>query len=316
MAHEIDMTTGRAAAAFARTPAWHKLGRVLPNAMTTAEAIREAGLEWTVGMRPLFWVDNKGQMKGVDDKRAVIRTDTDRVLGVVGGQYVPCQNADLTGFLDAVIGLGAKIESAGALHGGRKVWFLCSLGESFDVVPGDPVHPYALFMNGHDGTTRLRVVPTSVRVVCQNTLTLATDRETLGMTIRHDGRLNANIEQAREALGLVYTRSQRMEREAKALAAKQLRTDELSKFFVRQVEKLKFHKEREELVMQELAMLLESGTNTLPGIRGTAWAMYNAWSEWVDHAPRRTGADARLESIWTGEGHRQKAAAWEDALAV
>mgnify|MGYP003340883482 CR=1 FL=1 len=137
MAHEIDMTTGKAAAAFARTPAWHRLGKVLPSTMTSMEAIREAGLDWQVDLRPMFRPCNQGQMVSMPDKRAVVRADTDRVLGVVGNQFVPCQNADLAGFLDSVIGLGAKIESAGSLHGGRKIWFLCALGESYDVVPGE-----------------------------------------------------------------------------------------------------------------------------------------------------------------------------------
>jgi phage/plasmid-like protein (TIGR03299 family) len=316
MAHEIDMSVAGGSAAFAREPAWHGLGKVLPDVMTGAEAIQAAGLGWKVGKRQLLRHNNLGLIVQEKDTFAVVRDDTQATLGIVSNQYTPCQNDELSGFLDAVIGTGARIESAGALHGGRKVWFLCNLQESFEVVPGDEVKPYALFVNGHDGRTRLRVLPTTVRVVCANTLTVATNGETLGCTIVHNGKLTENVERARESLGLVHTAVERMKIEAKFLAAKQVRQDDLARFFVRQVEGMKFSKERAELVLQQIAIVSQDETNNLTGMRGSAWAAYNAFSEWVDHAQRRTGLDARVESIWMGEGARQKSRAWGQLLAL
>mgnify|MGYP006265136507 CR=1 FL=1 len=316
MAHEIDMSNGRANVVLARTPAWHGLGRVMPDSITTDEAYVQAGLDWSVSLRPVYRHDNNEKLTPVGNRKVVVRNDTDKVLGIVGNQYRPVQNNSLKEFVDLVIGLGARIESGGSLHGGKKIWFLCSLKESFDVVPGDQVLPYALFMNGHDGKTRMRVVPTSVRVVCQNTLTLATDRETAGMTLRHDGSISSKIEQAKQALGLVYTRTQRLEEEAKALVRRQLRTQEMAEFFVRQIKSLGASTEKEAKVMNELMLILASNTCDASNIRGTAWSAYNAWSEWVDHSPKKVSQDVRLESVWIGKGHRQKASAWQQALAL
>lgn len=316
MGHEIDQTKGFAAAAFAREPAWHRLGTVLESTFTAEQGIEAAGLNWTVEKQQLWRYKHGVELVPEPKTYSVVRTDTDKTLGIVHDTYAPCQNSELADFLNAVIGQGAKLESAGSLYGGAKVWFLCSLKESYDIIPGDQMNSYALFMNGHDGRTRLRVVPTNVRVVCQNTLSLATKKETVGMTIRHDGRLKENIEQAKVALGLVHTTSQRLEIEAKALAATQMRQAELAAFFAKQVDALQFKEDRKREVMQELAILEAAETNNLPGMRGTAWAAYNIWSEWVDHAQRRTSPDARLESIWMGAGNRQKNAAWESALAL
>jgi phage/plasmid-like protein (TIGR03299 family) len=316
MAHEIDMSVAGGSAAFAREPAWHGLGKVLPDVMTGAEAIQAAGLGWKVGKRQLLRHNNLGLIVQEKDTFAVVRDDTEKTLGIVSDQYTPCQNEELSGFLDAVIGTGARIESAGALHGGRKVWFLCNLKESFEVVPGDEVEPYALFVNGHDGRTRLRVLPTTVRVVCANTLTVATNGDTLGTTIVHNGRLTENVKRAQESLGLVHTAVERMKLEAKFLAAKQVRQDDLAKFFVQQVEGMKLSKERAEVVLHQIAVVSHDEINNLTGMRGSAWAAYNAFSEWVDHAQRRTGLDARVESIWMGEGARQKSRAWGQLLAM
>jgi len=316
MAHEIDMSVAGGSAAFAREPAWHGLGKVLPDVMTGAEAIQAAGLGWKVEKRQLMRLNKDQIVFPEDDTYSVVREDTDKTLGVVSGKYQPCQNDELSGFLDAVIGTGAKIESAGALHGGKRIWFLCNLKESFDVVPGDQVKPYALFVNGHDGRTRLRVLPTTVRVVCANTLTVATNGETLGCTIVHNGKLTENVERARESLGLVHTAVERMKIEAKFLAAKQVRQDDLARFFVRQVEGMNLSKERAEVVLHQIAVVSRDEINNLTGMRGSAWAAYNAFSEWVDHAQRRTGLDARVESIWMGEGARQKSRAWGQLLAL
>ena len=48
MAHAIDQTTGRAAVFVTGEPAWHRLGVVIENATTSAEAIGLAGLDWHV----------------------------------------------------------------------------------------------------------------------------------------------------------------------------------------------------------------------------------------------------------------------------
>lgn len=325
MAHEIDMTGGIARAAFARTPAWHGLGKVLPGPMTTEEAIEYAGLDWEVELRQVHRPNNAGDLVALEDRFAVIRKDSDAVLGIVGSTYKPLQNKEQASFLDAVVGEGCRIDTAGSLHGGKKVWFLCKMADCFEVIPDDVVEPYLLTTNGHDGNLSWSALMTGVRVVCQNTLTIALDAlegsgrgrvaKPRGLKLRHDGRMTENIEQARVALGLARTKAERMEEEAKALVRSQMRTADLTAFFVEQVERLKLHKEREELVLADLAARLDSPTNSLPGMRGTAWQAFNVWSEWVDHAPRRMGADTRLDSIWMGEGAKQKSDAWTQLLA-
>src|SRR5262245_24660989 len=48
VAHMIDETTGQAAVFVVGEPAWHGLGKVLQAAVTASEAIKLAGLDWTV----------------------------------------------------------------------------------------------------------------------------------------------------------------------------------------------------------------------------------------------------------------------------
>lgn len=325
MAHEIDETAGYAAAAFARTPAWHGLGKVLPDVMTGREAIEAAGLDWKVECHPVYRGYEGGEFKVIDDKRITVRTDTNAILGFVGKQYVPLQQDEQVDFLDGIVGCGAKIESAGSLRGGKRVWFLCDLKATYDVLPGDPVKPYLLTMNSHDSTTVWFASLTGIRVVCANTLAMAMNEAGLGrdgkgeklvdcVKLRHNGKLSENIEQAKMALSITKTAAEKQAEQAKALARTKMLTADLATFFAEQVQTLKFTKERSELILQDLALNLDAPTNSLPGMRGTAWQAFNVWSEWLDHSPRRIGADVRMESIWMGDAKKRKEKAWETLL--
>lgn len=330
MAHEIDMSAGYAAAAYARVPAWHGLGKVLPNPMEPEEAIEAAGIGWEVECQPVYRkFEFDGNFNIIEDRRIVVRKDTDAILGHVGNQYVPLQQMDQVGFLKGVVGSGCKIDACGSLRDGKRIWFLCDLKASYDVLPGDEVKPYLLTINGHDGNLAWFAMMTGDRVVCANILAAAMSKVGLDsngnhvkgsgkdfVKLRHNGKLAENIEQAKVALGIARSAAQRQAEQAKALVAKKMRTEDLSKFFVEQVEALKFSKERSEMVLQELAMGLEAETNNLKGMRGTAWQAFNVWGEWLDHSPRRISPSVRMESLWIGEGSRAKAKAWESLLST
>ena len=91
------------------------------------------------------------------------------VLGIVGERYRIVQNEEAFQFVDQLLGSQLHFETAGSLHGGRRVWVLATLPD-YVQVGGDAVRPYVLLMNSHDGSTAVIAATTPVRVVCQNTL--------------------------------------------------------------------------------------------------------------------------------------------------
>ena len=66
----------------------------------------------------------------------------------------------------------------------------------------------------------------------------------------------------------------------------------------------------------------DNDRNTLPGMKHTAWAAYNAVSEWADHQRNYRGLNPaeklnrRLDSVWFGESHQLKQAAYYGALEL
>jgi phage/plasmid-like protein (TIGR03299 family) len=322
MAHEIDMTGGLARAAFARTPAWHGLGTVVPDQMQPTLALRLAGMEWEVCKRSVYYHGSEGSAHGyfpINNRWAVVRKDNNGVLGIVGDTYTPVQNAELAKFIEAVCGEGAKLESLGSLRDGQRVWFLLDLNTTYEPIKGDPVKSYMAFTNGFDGVTRLRMLGTDVRIVCANTWAVAMDgvNERAGIQFRHDGTIGDYTKKAQEYIARHFLSADERKAQSEALAKRvKLHDAEMAEFFVRRLNKLRVPKDKHREALEDLAALSAAETNTVGGMAGTGWAAFQIWSEYLDYRPGRQTQASRWESNLLGEFARSKKEAWSELLAV
>ncbi len=323
MAHEIDQTTaGHAAVMVAGAPPWHRLGVTVAEAQTSEEAIKLAGLNWGVEQWPLV-ARREGVECAVTGRVANVRNDTGAVLGVVGNDYRVYQNADGFSFMDSIVGDRLAVyETAGAIRGGRIVWMLARLPRTVWASDDDPIHPYLLLCNSHDGSRALRLIPSSVRVVCSNTLHLAIGRAAAseGLTNRHKQSLAGRVQEARDKLGLVNQRVEEFATQVRAMARRSMTGAELGAYFAGLVAE---RAEGEQMkLLGRFAANFEDATNTLPGIKGSLWAALNAATEWADHQSIVRGrseaerADRRLNSVWFGSASEFKARAFDAALAL
>lgn len=332
MAHEIETLfyTGELP--------WHGLGVHVEDAPSSEEAIRQAGLDWEVDLRPVF---TNGTGRGgrpcsiiVPDSRVVVRTSDQSALAVVGARYQPVQNAAGFRFVDAVAsgpdGTGdVRYETAGALRGGRIVWMLARMErDRFEVVKGDEIVPYLLLANRHDGTGSLVAKLVNTRVVCKNTLNIASAENGAEFRVRHTGNVTAKVEEARRILGLART----------ALVAEHAVYDNLVR--------VKFGKERlgnftaalypvdvdassrvrdnvEERRAEIVRLFDAAPGNDMKQVRGTAWAAVNAVTFMTTHLQVVRGSDGdrdsrerRLQSQWFGTGADLSRRAVSAALAA
>ena len=123
---------------------WHGLGKRVVEAPNSREAIRHAGLEWEVVREPMF-TTHHSELMPVPGTFANVRESDGKVLGVVGNTYKIVQNSDAFDFVDGIIGGDVRYETAGSLHGGKKIWLLARLPET--KIVGDAVVPYLCFTN-------------------------------------------------------------------------------------------------------------------------------------------------------------------------
>lgn len=323
MAHELNTVSGQVSMMYVDEVPWHGLGNRLEAPATARETIAAAGLDYDVELVAMTTTTGIT----IPQKRAVVRTDTHDVLGVVGGNYVPVQNRQAFDFLDAVVADGSlRYHTAGALRKGERIWLLAKLPGQIRVRYSDDVsEKYLLLSNSHDGSSALRVHYTSIRVVCANTLSRA-DREGRGegISIRHQGNLVAKVREARDVLGLARRYFDdlegQMDRMARHYPTYTQVSDYLKKLYPDPEEG---NPARSQNVREELFRLFESGTGQdIPEIKGTTWAVLNAVTEYVDHLrPTRARSEAdraanRLESAWFGSGSLLKQKALATALEM
>ena len=329
MSHALDMSNGRANMMYAGKPGWHGLGHYVGDeAVTAEEAIKAAGLDFEVGLQELYArYDLDGSSIDVPNNYAVVRDDTKSVLSVVGSKYEVIQNKECFSFLDEVAGSGklVRYNTAGSLHGGKKIWLLAELTNlTFEPVPGDVVKPYLALIKGHDGITPLMSFFTSTRIVCQNTANMALadarkNKENM-VKIRHTKSAKDRVSDAQHILGLAVSKAELYGEAMTSLAKKQMNTAQWNDF-LEQLFPLPEVPEDKETTRaltiatkkhDQLTELFESGVGTdIVGVRGTAWGAYNAITEYTTHyAQTRTGLDASDAKYERAKGESLLASSW------
>lgn len=290
--------------AFAGELPWHRLGVQLPGLATAAEMLAAV----PALRSPVVKEQIVRNGKEVDGKFFTVRQDTDTVLGIVGQDYKILQNSEAFAMLDAITmdKYGPKYETAGALWGGRRVWALARLPEFLEVVPGDAIACFILVSNSHDGSSAVRFMETPVRVVCGNTEAMALKGKGKSHKLRHSGDLIGKVSDVQDTLKIVRSDFLATLEQYRALANNRPSSEEVD--FVLKGLFPDTKSTRAELQRGRVRNLWDEGIGAdIPGIAGTAWALYNGVTELVDHhanegSKREDADDMRLNSIWFGSG--------------
>jgi phage/plasmid-like protein (TIGR03299 family) len=313
MAHEIETM-----AYFGETP-WHKLGTPLStdDLYDWQKACVKAGLNWEVELTPLMTTDTQATV----EHRAVRRKSDQRILGVVGPRFFVLQNQDafkwFQPFLDA---REAALHTAGSLCEGRRVWVLAKLNrDPLVIAPGDEVEKFVLLSHGHDGSLAVRVGFTPIRVVCQNTLSMAhqTDASKL-VRIKHSASLHENLANIREIMNLANQEFEATAEQYRLLVRKSINQDDLRRYVKRvlRVDHQDKLSTRTLNVIENIIQRCEAGKgNTLPSVKNTYWSAYNGISEWLGYERGRS-PENRLNSLWFGDSACMNKDALAAALAM
>jgi phage/plasmid-like protein (TIGR03299 family) len=315
----IDTTTGKAAMAYAGNTPWHGLGQALTPNASIETWTREAGLDYTVKESPvLFQTDAATLPEEFKGRKVLHRSDTGGALAVVSDGYRVVQPADVMGFFGKLVDIGGfQMETAGVLSHGRRVWALAKVNQGADVIEGDTVRPYVLLGTSYDGTMATVAKFTSIRVVCNNTITAALGRESAGtVRVLHSERFDPDA--VRMELGIVSDNWERFLVQSRKLALVEMSQATADKFVQALLQpyhnsKVPLNETRGYKRIMDLFNGQAIGAD-IPGVSGTRWAMLNAVTEMVDHERGRSN-NTRMESAWFGTGAAIKNKALE-LLAV
>jgi phage/plasmid-like protein (TIGR03299 family) len=142
-----------------------------------------------------------------------VRDKDNTVMGFVSDVYKPIQNYEAFDFLDNIVGSGNGVyHSAMCLYNkyNRPTRIAITMELKPIEVLNDKINNYLVISHSHDGLNAVKVFVTPVRVVCHNTLTLATEQvERDGKkapkrywSTKHTGDIEAKLQKAQETLEL------------------------------------------------------------------------------------------------------------------
>jgi phage/plasmid-like protein (TIGR03299 family) len=285
-----------------REKPWHGLGTQVEEALTSADALKAAGLDWEVKSEQMQILCGKK----IPGYRANVRSSDGKVLGVVTDRYKIVQNTDAFAFTDALIGDDVRYETAGSLLEGKRVWLLAKLPDR--EVVGDKVEPYLCFTNSHDGTGAVRICMTPVRVVCNNTLNFAFQGASRQWSTKHIGDMEQKMDEARKCLEMANAYMNGLDQYAQQMIDRKVDNDEIQKILEElfplkegdgKITEARVHNAKAEFMSCYFMPDIEQ-------FRGTAWGLVNAMADMVDHGAPKRKTETYQENNWGRimDGHK------------
>ena len=334
MAHRIESTDGLV---LVGERAWHGLGVVVPRdaGLTVRDGFRRA-VPWEPVLGPLWWGPDGSEL--VPDAQAVKAVPAaggpHRYLATVSRDYSLVTHDDVIGLAELVEDRGAKLETVGTTHGGRKLFLLLKVGTyGVGLNRADETSTYLALLNSFDGTTAFRGFGTEVRVVCANTYSAAlgsADAAAVGFRIQHTGDLTARVAAAGKAIEAGRLQLATLETEARAMASRSIDVQTAGKYFARvaailypavATERPADPKEGEAWDRQRArardtvsAWVAELEHERQALVGGTLYAAHEAITHWADHGRPRVRESAADRLL--GRGAAIKLQARRAALAM
>jgi phage/plasmid-like protein (TIGR03299 family) len=312
---------------------WYEMGEDVQDAVTMQDAMELGGLDFEVekiqayipsrkiaqdgklgdDAFPLFSSDDIVHVPGAFVNR---RVDNGVPLGTVGSRYRVVQNTEAFELFDPLLSTGElSLKMAGCLgQHGEKIWVLAEVGDPVLLVPGDELKRYVVLLNSHDGSTAVKILNTPTSEV-RGVIHVGGDRS---LSIRHTSSVGDRLVKARKIVQRSLQFYENFTEAAKGLVAKRLQTIDVDRFIeslfpAKMEDGVPTFSTRARNQMQVIRDLYNG--EQVAAARGTAWALYNAITEFVDHHRNPTDTTKqkyrRLQSVSVGSGAEMKKKAFK-----
>jgi phage/plasmid-like protein (TIGR03299 family) len=306
---------------------WHGLGSQLAPRQPTEVWADKAGMNWQICESPVRYMTEQagalGSIVTFDEQKVLYRSDTKAPLSVVSNRYQVVQPKEILEFYRDLTEIsGFDLETAGVLKGGRKLWALAKTGKEAKLKGNDLVKGYVLLATSCDGTLATTATPTTIRVVCSNTLTIAINGAVNAVKVPHSTVFDAQA--VKKQLGIAVTHWDNFMYRMKTLSERKVKTHEAMSYFLKVLCQAGDHVDAAQGLINERALkrvrAIYDGSAgkgaELASSQGTAWGLLNAVTQYVDHERRARTQDSRMDSAWFGQGAALKQRALDQALQL
>jgi phage/plasmid-like protein (TIGR03299 family) len=312
---------------------WHGLGTAVTDEAAQYDHqlfIEKAELNWEADKRQLF--RKVGDTILPANAWEVVRSTDGKVLAdSVGERYTILQNKEAFAWFQPWLDAKeAALHTGGALFGGSRIWALAKVNrDPMEIAAGDVVEKYVLLSHSHDGSLAVRCGFTPIRVVCNNTLSMAhSDSASKLIRLKHSKNVHQNLENLRDVMNLINSEFEATAEQYRLLQRKSINQNDLRKYVKavfaedsviwtekeRTKEQKEVVSERQKNILDSVLELCETGKgNNLPSVRGTYWSAYNGVTEYLSYVNGRN-EDNRLNSLWFGQNASMNKRALQTAV--
>lgn len=287
MAHMIDMSNNRANIAFlgSKNDVWHRMGQEMQPGMSIEAWAQEAGLGWEAVQVDAYAACPAGMQK-VDGYAHIVRNDTWEQLGYATEDYKVVQPSEVLAWFQEYISVDDRfqLDVAGALRGGRTVWATATFNGPL-MAAGDEHRARLLMSTTFDGSGATINQATMTRVVCNNTLKVATTDKRAVVRTTHRSKFNKDT--VARQLSDIAASFDTYRAMADAMAQVQTSREQVSKFFKALLD-IPFDVKSDDVSPRKLsafqdlnkayAETVHEGTPAL-----TNWTALNAVTRYADH---------------------------------
>lgn len=326
MAHQLDQCEGQFCYAFTgeRADIWHREGIQMPDDATVVEMADAAGMRFRLlptRVRYYTGPEETEPLSVFDDKVVLVHSRKRAGLAVVGKDFKIVQPKDLVELAERIArAVDGRVDSAGVTFGGLGLFLNIRASDAERVVGGDYMMPNLLLATRNDGTMQTAIKSSNIRAVCNNTIqaALGSGQHARDFNLSHrsvfDPKKIANfwthelalhkeqLEKFRELAGTAVRQSTaeriifNMFNDQRAPAARQDPT-------VATVPSGKVDIRNTDGYRTILGLFAGQGRGAnLPMVKGTAWGLFNAVTEYVDHHARAKSPSQRWMNANFGKG--------------
>jgi phage/plasmid-like protein (TIGR03299 family) len=330
MSHNIAKILGKDAFVFVgnRKDIWHALGTSVASAMTAAECMKLAHLDFTAIKNQNYARNPLGEVVPVDTW-SVFRDDNNALLGSgVGKGFTLFQPASAFSFIDTLLEAhgGAHYDTAGCLGKGETIFLSVRIpAADIEITAGDKLEASLVFTTAFDGSGASTCYISYTRPVCANTLRAGLADNFASLRVRHTRNQDSRFEQASRLMKGVPQTAKSLQEKLQLLAERKMTRESVNAIFdrlfpVAEDKKHEPNTKRDNVLAEILSLYESNDNNAFPTVKGSAYNLLNAVTEYTDHyrgakltAAREgyTVAQARAENAAVGTGEALKSSALE-----
>ena len=227
-----------------------------------------------------------GNKRCIDGVYSLQRSDTNQHLGMVKDKYRPIQMNEMIDIISEASDKVGDIDHIGytTSKGGRKVVIQSKYRDTIDVA-GDKVEPYIYTVIDNTGMGSNKMIPSTVRIACDNAFHLISQNEQASDRARHSASFDTHVGGMINNIVSAISTTKNFTAIVEKLKNEKFTPDQMVQFTQKLIPVLKEESTRREHKREKLVELYTSGRGNVGESRSDA---FNAVTEYETHTGKQS----------------------------